>query len=36
MDFSNIYNELLMFIKPNDPIRISWVDYSENNFDKKI
>jgi len=35
MDFSNIYNELLMFIKPNDPIRISCIDYSENNFDKK-
>lgn len=36
MDFSNIYNELLMFIKPNDPIRISCIDYSENNFDKKL
>jgi hypothetical protein len=35
INFSNIYNELLMFIKPNDPIRISCVDYSENNFDKK-
>lgn len=35
MDFSGIFNELIMFIKPSDPIKITCIDYSENNFDKK-
>ncbi len=32
MAFTSIYNELLMFIKPSDPIKMDHVDYSENNF----
>ena len=35
MDFSGIFNELIMYIKPGDPIKIACIDYSENNFDKK-
>lgn len=32
MAFTSIYNELLMFIKPSDPVKMDHVDYSENNF----
>jgi hypothetical protein len=35
MDFMTLYNEMVLFIKPNDPIAITRVDYSVNNFDKK-
>jgi hypothetical protein len=33
MDFASIYNELVMFIKPSDPVKLSRIDYSENNPD---
>lgn len=32
MAFASMYNELLMFIKPGDPVKMDHVDYSENNF----
>jgi len=35
MDFMEIYNEFVLFIKPCDLIKISRIDYSKNNFDKK-
>jgi hypothetical protein len=35
MEFISNYNEVIMFIKPGDPIKMSHIDYSENNFDKK-
>jgi hypothetical protein len=35
MNFMEIYNEFVLFIKPCDLIKISRIDYSKNNFDKK-
>lgn len=34
MDFASRYNELIMFIKPSDPIKLNSIDYSENNLIK--
>jgi len=31
MNFASMYDELVMFIKPSDPIKLSRIDYSENN-----
>ena len=31
MDFASKYNELVMFIKPSDPIKLNRIEYSENN-----
>jgi len=31
INFASMYDELVMFIKPSDPIKLSRIDYSENN-----
>lgn len=36
LDFSDIFNELMMFVIPSDLIKIGCIDYSENNFVKKF
>lgn len=34
MDFISTFNEFVLFLKPTDPVYLSRVDYSVNNFNK--
>jgi len=36
MSFIEKYSEFILFLKPSDPVHINRVDYSENNFYKKV